>query len=152
MEASAGPVFSRRQFMVAAGALAAIGLTPGRALAGPLDLPGILAASKTSDLALSRFAPYVGSSFLLRTGTMRAERVTLAEATARTPRPADRAGLAGESFSLVFAGTGAKAFNHGTFTLVHPALGTFPLFLVAVDQGRQARHYQAVVDRRTPQA
>jgi hypothetical protein len=144
-------MLSRRQLVAMAGALTAAWFAPALLESPPhLTLWSGRATADTADLTLARFTPYVGSEFEIRTGGAQAVRVTLAEATARTPRPADRPGLVGESFSLVFAGNGTKAFDHGTQRVVHPALGAFPLYLVAVDRGLRSQHYQAVVDRRTP--
>lgn len=153
MEAIDGPTFSRRKLLVMTGGLGAVlvspVLRPSPALA--LLAPDRIAAPGAALLTLARFTPLVGSTFGVVSGRVQTVRATLEEATARAPRPADRPGLSGESFSLIFAANGRKALGDGTYTVVHPALGTFPLFLVAVDRGRLAQRYQAVVDRRTEQ-
>jgi hypothetical protein len=137
--------------MAMGGALAAAWIAPALLGSPPhLTLWSDRASAGPADLTLARFAPHVGSEFEIRVGGGQGVRVTLIEATAREPHSADRRGLAGESFSLVFEGNGAKAFDHGTQTVVHPALGAFPLFLVAVGQSLETQRYQAVVDRRTP--
>lgn len=46
----------------------------------------------------------------------------------------------------------AVGAGDGIHTRVDPALGTFPLFLVAVGRGAGRQDYQAVVDRRVTQA
>jgi hypothetical protein len=66
------------------------------------------------------------------------------------PYAADRPGLRGEAFSLIFQGDGAAGFGDGLHTLEHPALGTFSLFLAGVDRPGTVQDYQAVVDRRRP--
>jgi hypothetical protein len=144
-------MFSRRHFLAVAGALGAAGLAPG--LLRLIPVAGATPAGwspEVTDLALARFTPHVGSDFMVRTAARHSERVTLLEATAREPHSADRPGLRGESFSLIFAGGGAKTFDDGSFTVTHPAMGAFPLFLVPVGQGSQTQRYQAVVDRRSP--
>jgi len=136
--------------MIATGAVATAtivrGPLGGLAPANAAVLGGLL----PGDLALSRFSPYVGQQFTIQVNLLHTEKATLVEATPRQPRPADRPGLQGEAFSLIFAGGGAKAFDNGTFTLSHPAMGTVTLFLVPVGRAQQAQHYQAVIDRRTP--
>ena len=151
MEAIAGSLFSRRQVIGAAGALAAVTMVPGllRSVTPPhLSVRG--GGSSEVDLTLGRFTPYVGSDFVVRTGGLAKERVTLVEAVAKPPHPHDRKGLHGESFSLIFAGAGAKAFDDGTFTVSHATMGAFRLFLVPVGQARETQRYQAVVNRRAP--
>ena len=105
---------------------------------------GWTAARPADDLTLARFAPHVGSRFTAAGGAS----VILEEATPRAPHPADRPGLAGESFSLVFRNDGRTALDDGTHVFAHSTLGTVRLFLVAVGTGRNGQGYQAVVDRR----
>lgn len=150
MELTVGPSFSRRQILSAAGALAAASLAPG--LLRNLPVAQLFPASSAPDemeLILRRFTPHVASEFLIRTGTRHTERVILVEATAWEPPPGGQRGLEGESFSLIFAGAGAKAFEDGIFTVSHPSMGAFPLFLVPVGRAVHTQRYQAVVDRRT---
>ncbi len=52
-----------------------------------------------------------------------------------------------ETFSLLFEGPSPPAFWDGTFTVQHPQLGTFPLFLVAVQTEGDGQHYEAVFNR-----
>ncbi len=136
MEATGGPVLSRRQIMAMGGALAAAWVAPALLGSPPrLTLWSDRAPAGPGDLALARFAPYVGSEFDIRLRRAQAVRVTLTEATARDPRPADRAGLVGESFALVLKRNDAKAFDYGTHTVVHPKLGAFPLYLTVTSSG-----------------
>jgi hypothetical protein len=152
VESTAGPTFSRRQILGAAGALATASLAPVM-LGG---LPSYLhlaraGAAPAMDLSLARFTPHLGSEFVVRPqAPPRPVRISLVEATARQPNPLDRQGLAGEAFSLVFAARDAGSFGPGIHTVVHPVLGAFPLFLVPVGRATQGQRYQAVVDRRTP--
>ncbi len=156
MDESLGPEFSRRQIFLAAGAAALVAAVPGvRRVAVPLrwllGSPAEAATGKAAgDLTLARFAPHVGSSFAVKTGTLVRVPVTLDQATAHTPNPADRPGLTGEAFSLVFRGQRPGQIPDGIHTVVHPVLGTFPLFVANVDRADNGQDYQAVVDRRTP--
>lgn len=147
MDRSAGG-HSRRQVLSAGVAAVAM---PGLRRAA---LPWLRGAPSTpqqaaDDWRLARFAPHVGSAFVVRQGGQ-ATRLTLAEATARPPHRVDRAGLTGESFSLIFRGDRSAAIPGGVHTVVHPALGTMSLALLCVDRGVVGRTYQAVVDRRAP--
>jgi hypothetical protein len=144
MGATVATGVSRRQVLGALGAL-------GAAVAVPLAGPRFGAASPSpSELTLARFAPYVGSEFTVRTGTLETRRLTLVEATAPAPHPVDRRDVTGESFSLVFADHQGKSFDDRSYTLSHRSLGTFSLFLVAIGRGVSGQRYQAVVDRRSP--
>ena len=140
------PLFTRRQVIGAAGALATVGFTSG--LLG-FRLAPVGAMARKADLSLASFTPNVGSEFVVTTGAGQ-ERVTLVDATAAKARPKERKDLRGDAFSLVFAGAGAKAFNDGIFEVSHATMGTFPLFLVPVGKPVQAQRYEAVFDRRTP--
>lgn len=154
MEAVVGVGVSRRQM------LAAVGLA-GLAASVPairrVALPSIFRPQSVGtggpandELTLARFAPHIGSRFTVNTGRLGGVAVTLGEATATGAHPADRPGLRGEAFSLIFRGAGANAFANGTHTLVHPALGAFALYLVAVGPGRNGQEYQAIIDHRVP--
>jgi hypothetical protein len=101
-------------------------------------------------MSLDSFVPHVGTRFSVRPDGAWPVRVTLVEAERLPSRSADRPGLAGDAFSLIFANDGAKAFDQGTHMLAHPGLGQFPLFLVPVGIGRRGQHYQAIYNRRVP--
>ncbi len=154
------PVVSRRQLLAGAGVLATVGLAP-RFFAGvarlrtpvsggsaPLSTGGT--APPVADLSLARFSPHVGTEFVIRVGAGHQLPVILVEATERGARPGERRALSGESFSLMFASDGDKRFDHGTYTMAHPSLGTLELFLVAVGRADRGQRYEAVVNRRTP--
>ncbi len=53
-----------------------------------------------------------------------------------------------ESFSLVFDGPSPPAFWDGMFPVEHPELGSFVLFLVAVQTDSDGQQYEAVLNRR----
>ena len=151
MESTAWPEMSRRQMLAGAGMAGIAAAMPAlRRLQVPYPFRGRAApASPGNELTLARFAPHVGSRFTLRTALVTA-RVTLEEAGATASHPADRAGLQGESFSLIFRGGEGTALEDGIYRVTHPALGTFPLFISAFGLGRKGQAYQAVVDRRVP--
>jgi len=133
--------------MLMAGVVVAVPALRRVTLARALRHPGDSSTPIPEGLTLARFMPYVGRRFTLGTG---GTWVRLEEAAATAPRRADRPGLKGESFSLIFRAEGPAMFRDGMYKLVHPALGSTPLFLVAVGTGVGGQGYQAVVDRRVP--
>lgn len=54
--------------------------------------------------------------------------------------------LRAEGFSLLFAAADGEKVEHGTYTVTHPKLGKFLLFLheTKVDDGPRRRHYEAI--------
>ncbi len=84
--------------------------------------------------------PLVGSTFRIRRSQARPLSVKLLSAT-RLPSEA------GESFSLIFRGHGNAKLGQETYTLEHPRLGEFPLFLVPVGPPVKGQDFQAVVNR-----
>ena len=52
-----------------------------------------------------------------------------------------------DAFVLAFAGPLDAALEGGTHAVTHPALGTFELFVSAVEQPQSERRYEAVIDR-----
>ena len=152
MESTVGTGLSRRQVLAGAGMAGVVAAMPAlRRLQVSYPFRSGVATGSTSptnELTLGRFAPHVGSRFTMRTGALVTAGVTLEEARETAPHRADRAGLQGESFSLVFRGSEDAALEDGIYRVTHPALGTFPLFISAFGLGRKGQAYQAVVDRR----
>ena len=155
MEATIGPAMSRRQMLVVGAMAGLAGAIP--ALRRPVPFPfhapwgaGGPESGSTDDLTLARFTPHVGTRFTVRSPALGAVALTLEEASARAPHPADRPGLRGDSFSLIFRAAGGPALPDGIHLVQHPALGTFPLFVSPFGAARQEQGYQAVVDRRVP--
>lgn len=159
MQTEVGVGMSRRHVLLAIGAAGVAGVAAattglrrwGSSLAsgappGMAGVAGTAGGAASGELTLSRFAPHVGSRFTASEGTG----LWLEEATAQQASPADRPGLRGEAFSLLFRSRGGAAMGDGIHTVSHPALGPVPLFLVAVGTGRSGQGYQAVVDRRSP--
>jgi hypothetical protein len=93
-----------------------------------------------SHLRLATYEPLVGGAFLIRRSPSSALRVKLVSAT-RLPSDV------GEAFSLTFQGHGNAKLDQETYTLEHPRLGTFPLFLVPVGRARRGQSFEAVVNR-----
>jgi hypothetical protein len=150
-----GPVLSRRQLLVAAGMAGLAGMI--RALPSPVPFPfhvgrgpGGAGPQGGNDMTLARFTPHLGTRFTARPAALAAVALTLEEAVATDPHPADPAGLRGEAFSLVFRAAGGPPLPDGIHRLDHPALGTSRLFLSAFGAGRRGQGYQVVVDRRVP--
>ena len=52
-----------------------------------------------------------------------------------------------ESFDVLFCGNKENQFTQGTYTIHHPRLGSFPLFVVPVGNGKNGVFYQAVFSR-----
>ena len=52
-----------------------------------------------------------------------------------------------ESFSLLFTGPEPPAFQHGLFTVEHAAMGSFPMFIVAVVTFADGLRYEAIFNR-----
>lgn len=102
------------------------------------------AAPAGSGLTFAGLSPLAGTDF-----TLGRSRLRLVEVLQRPPNAADRRGVTGEAFSLIFGGGPSRPLADGTYTLTHPSAGTLSLFLVAVGMARQGQRYQAVVDRRT---
>jgi len=87
------------------------------------------------------FVSYLNSIFQLRTG-FSVIAVTLLKVD---DMPAPRGG---ECFSLLFRGGGGPALPQNTYTVDHPSLGTFQLFLVpAGSDDNGAQGYLATINR-----
>jgi hypothetical protein len=96
-------------------------------------------------LTYSSFAPCVGEGFEVRLGSDQSLLLTLNTAT-ESPPPTPQSPL-GERFSLIFYGPRATFLPQGTYTFSHPALGSFPLFIVPVGADAAQVHYEAVFNR-----
>ena len=147
-------LISRRTF-VRAGTLAAlfagvplatVNVLGQRIRRSPDDNPVDEAAqinNALSNYTKATFVSYINSVFLFRAvGVRRDIEVTLMQVSDMTAAPG------GECFSLLFRGGGGPALRQNTYTVEHPALGTFKLFLVPVgtdDNGAQG--YLATINR-----
>lgn len=99
---------------------------------------------RQDSLTLAEVLPHVGSRFDVRVAGRR-ERLTLIEATARERRGQGDRKVTGEAFSLLF-GEAGNEIPAGIHAFHHPALGSFPLFVSPVEQGRNGQRYEAVVN------
>jgi hypothetical protein len=90
-------------------------------------------------LRLATYVPLVGSAFRIH----RSSSSLGVELVSATRLPSE----VGESFSLIFRGHGNAKLGQETYTIEHPRLGAFPLFLVPVGQGRKGQSFQAIVNR-----
>ena len=90
-------------------------------------------------LRLATYVPLVGSAFRIH----RSKSSLGVKLVSATQLPSD----VGESFSLIFKGHGNAKLGQETYTIEHPRLGAFPLFLVPVGQARTGQSFQAIVNR-----
>ena len=96
-----------------------------------------------SNYTKATFVSYINSVFVFRAPGVRKDfEVTLMQVSDMTAPPA------GECFSLLFRGGGGPALLQNTYTVEHPALGTFKLFLVPVEtDDNGAQGYLATINR-----
>jgi hypothetical protein len=134
---------SRRTFLVATAATAAVAVVPV-VLASPAGALSRIAETTSTPLQRSLFTPLVGQTF-----TMSARRdaisVVLSEVADLKPATAAKDEA---RFSLLFTAPGREARPQGTYQLQHPKLGSVALFVVPIDRGASARRYQAIINRR----
>jgi hypothetical protein len=90
-------------------------------------------------LRLATYLPLVGTTFRIHREGSSPLQVDLASAT--------RVEGVGESFSLIFRAHGNAKLGQEIYTLEHPSLGKFPLFLVPVGRATKGRDIQAIVNR-----
>jgi hypothetical protein len=125
-------------------------LERGLAVVVGTAIPGFAVASAQAasrqvrgGLQRARFAPYLGTTFLLarpQGGYERAELVEIGDL--------DTAGKSDAAFSLIFHGRRPGALSQGTITFFHDALGALRLFQVPVFTAGRGQDYQVIVDRR----
>lgn len=131
---------SRRIFLkvgATAAVAAGIKLRPDRVVFGQDTDP-------LSNYTMGTFTQYLDSIFTIRGSTT--VEVTLTKVKDTLPENASRAG-GRESFVLVFRG-GSQQLKQNTYTVEHPALGTFKLFLVPGDRDENGvQGYVASINR-----
>ena len=133
------PALTRRQLLLHAGGALAL------AAAARLPQPPPETRARQGSLTLAQVLPHVGSRFDVRVAPGRRERLTLIEASERGSRGQGGRRVTGEAFSLLFGEAGTE-LPAGTHTFHHRALGSFPLFVSPVGQGRNGQRYEAVVN------
>lgn len=131
----AGAQISRRNLLTAGVVAAASVVTPS---AGSLLRAGV-PADPYRPVSREQYARLVGSTFRVHVDSTQTTDVVLtAIEDARTARDPRRAPTAmHDAFSLVFTGSGRRAFPQGTYQLDHSTLGTTMLLLVPDARGRQ---------------
>lgn len=128
----------RRLFLQAAVATAVATFAPFRVASSA-------AAARAGDgeMTMSTFTPLVNTSFRFTVGN-RAVSLPL-QAVTDDRRP----GAAGECFSLFF-GAANPPFGQGSYTVSHPSLSKFGMFVVPVGRSGAVQRYQAVFNRSMP--
>ena len=120
------------------GAARALAGDKAAAAKGALDLRTRVAGPRY--LRFATYVPLVGTGFRIDRGEDASPvKATLASAT--------RLEGEGETFSLIFRGPAKEALEQRTYTLAHPSIGTFPLFLVPVGRATKTQDLQAVISR-----
>lgn len=142
---------NRRNFVKAGVLAAAVAAFPLRAIMGQSfkerdGNPGETPPEQTDPLAnysKSSFVSYLNSIFQIQT-VSGAIAVTLAKVDDMS------APKGGECFSLLFRGS-SKTLKQDTYTVVHPSLGTFQLFIVPAGFDQNGAHeYTATINRLSP--
>lgn len=139
--------FTRSNFLKAGGA--------AFVSAGAVPLVGAAAAGQSATdplyhLRLASYKPFLHSLFHLEHphGQVSAELVEITNLVALR-RHRRKAAAGEECFSLLFEEKKGEPVAQGTYTLKHPRMGSFQLFLVPVGRGAKGHYLEAVVNRLT---
>lgn len=99
----------------------------------------------TATVTVDTFENFAGQEFSMAVGGSILSLV-LTEVQPRPPLPAEF-GIPRQPFSLIFEGTRGTRCPQGTYSLTHPELGIFQLFLVAIGERAPGPvyRYQAIV-------
>lgn len=108
----------------------------------PFDQNAEFAPDALANYNKAVFTSYVNSIFRINTGYSTVD-VTLSGVTDLVPA---RAQSGAECFSLYFKG-GSAALRQGTYVVEHPALGSFPLFVVPDGNDNGVQGYVAIINR-----
>ncbi len=94
----------------------------------------------------STFSPYLNETFRVRLGSAEVIELDLAEISAARPAVAQAAATHGRRapFSLFFRGPMQPTMPQRIYTLEHPELGRFDLFLVPIGPDGTGMRYEAV--------
>ena len=92
------------------------------------------AAASLGRATSDSFAPFVGSTFFVRPAVGPAVPLVLTASADRrqVALPANARRPPRTPFSLIFQGPGGAPLSQDTYVIVHPVLGTFPLFIVPI--------------------
>ena len=137
----ASRIVSRRHVLAGVG-----GGLAGLAVFGFLPALERLAAGAVSAVELKQlaFTRLVGSAFRVELAGSRTrvlELISVRPLQVRGPRPV------GEGFSLLFSGSRSGAFGQDIYTVNHPRLGRFGIFLAPVGPPGPDQRYEAVFNR-----
>ena len=97
------------------------------------------------ELTQGAFARVVGTAFRVDVANGQAATIQLL-AVHPLPVPLGRAPT-GEGFGLIFTGRLSERFGQGTYTVDHPTLGRFAMFLVPIGPAGPDQRYEAVFNR-----
>ncbi len=141
------PAISRR-IVLACGAAALVGLPMTVGAAGtPPIAPQNRRMIMLDQVTVSDFAPHLGSRFTLEGSPEGVADLELFKAEGLGFRgvPGGQGSGLREPFSLLFLGPESVVLPQGTYTLIHPALGTITLFLVPIGPRRDGGlRYEAI--------
>jgi hypothetical protein len=130
---------SRRGFLAGAASVAVVAVLP---LAMPQRASAATLSKAPATLVRSTFTPLLQSSFKMVDAAGRSVGVVLSEI-----QDLNAASAGSETrFSLVFDGpTTTRHPTQGMYSFRASQLAAFSLFVVPIDRGVAARHYQAVI-------
>lgn len=114
---------------------------------GYFQIPAEIYAERANSLSVANFEPLVNSSFVIKRKNIGDAVLKLVEVVNDKDKRANSGGkISTESFSLIFqTGRGVKKLADKIYTVNHPELGEFRIFLSSV--GRSGNRYQAVFNR-----
>lgn len=141
-------MFSRRSFLRVSGVMPLAVAMSSRAesFVPRAESP----ARSLADLHLADFAALVGQTFRVDAGGVQpfAVQLNLVKDVTRQPDAARTPSFAGqESFSLAFSGPKGQAFPQGLYRFLHPALGSFDLFVVPAMAVEHEERHIAIINR-----
>ena len=90
----------------------------------------------------AEFAKHLNTTFRVQAESPRPVELKLIAATPRVSEPHEEAGM--ERFSVVFSGPLDIFLPQNTYHLVHPEMGEFDVFLVAIAHEPDGFKYEAV--------
>jgi len=94
-----------------------------------------------SRLTSESFSQNLNTNFEIQVSALNAQALELIEVS---KKKVDR-GI--EFFDVVFRGPKENQFKQGTYTIHHARMGSFPVFVVPIGNGRNGVFYQAVFGR-----
>lgn len=94
-----------------------------------------------SRLTSESFAVNLNTTFEIQVSALDAQELELIEVSKK------KVSRGSESFDIVFRGPKENPFKQGTYTIHHARMGTFPVFVVPVGNGKNGVFYQAVFSR-----